>query len=82
MESCNAAMGAGRVIGSFSYLSLGMEIKRARQKSGVSQAALARGIGTSQAHISKLERGMLNPTVELLNRIASHLAMRVSIRIE
>ena len=82
MENGNAAIRAERSGDAFSYTLLGMEIKRARRQSGYSQAALARGIGTSQAHISKLERGLLNPTVELLYRIASHLDMRVSITLE
>lgn len=61
---------------------IGSAVKNARRGKGVSQMELARRVGTSQAHISRLERGGLNPTVELLYRIATEMEMKVTISFE
>ncbi len=45
-------------------------VLRARLKAGISQAALAKRAGTTQAVISRLESGDGNPSAELIGRVA------------
>jgi transcriptional regulator with XRE-family HTH domain len=51
----------------------GMAIRRARQRAGVAQAALAARLGVSTAYVSKLEAGRSNPTIGMLARVAAAL---------
>jgi transcriptional regulator with XRE-family HTH domain len=44
-------------------------IRRARAAAGLTQAGLARRLGTSQPAIAKLERPGANPTVRTLDRV-------------
>lgn len=50
-----------------------------RKKLGISQAELAKTIGTDQARISRLEKGTLNPTIDFLKRIAEGLGQELHI---
>ncbi|MGL5054435.1 MAG: helix-turn-helix domain-containing protein [Fusobacteriaceae bacterium] len=52
---------------------------RARKELGISQAELAKTIGTDQARISRLEKGTLNPTIDFLKRIAEGLGQDLHI---
>ena len=52
----------------------------ARKQAGLTQAELASRIGADKGYISRLERGMLNPTVSTLYRIASAMGYRVELR--
>lgn len=61
-------------------LNLGYQIFLARESAGMTQGELARKIGTTQSNISRLEQGNYNFTVDMLERIAS--ALRVRLRIE
>ncbi|MGI9021021.1 MAG: helix-turn-helix domain-containing protein [Solirubrobacterales bacterium] len=54
----------------------GVTIRRARTRSGISQRELARRAGTSQAAISRIERGLEEPTVERLGQILAGLGWR------
>ncbi|MDR3037002.1 MAG: helix-turn-helix transcriptional regulator, partial [Coriobacteriales bacterium] len=54
----------------------------ARQKSNLSQKELAQKMGTSQANISKLENGELNPSIGFLDRLAKACDMRLVVGIE
>ncbi|WP_370081360.1 multiprotein-bridging factor 1 family protein [Streptacidiphilus sp. MAP12-16] len=45
-------------------------IRERRQGLGWSQAQLARAAGTGQAVVSRIEAGHLNPTVDMLGRLA------------
>jgi len=55
---------------------------RAREKSGVSQAELARRVGTRQSVISRLERGAFSKaTLETIKKVADALDMRVEIKL-
>ena len=45
------------------------EIKRLRQKVGISQTALAKKAGVSQAHIAKIESGKVDPRFSTVERI-------------
>jgi transcriptional regulator with XRE-family HTH domain len=43
--------------------------REARQRHGLTQRALARRAGTTQAWVSAIERGRAQPTVEMLRRL-------------
>lgn len=51
----------------------------ARKASGLTQKELAAKTGVDQADISKLECGISNPTVSMLNRLAQGMDMRLAI---
>jgi len=42
-----------------------------RRKSNLTQKELARKLDTKQSAISRLERGMINPTMTFLNKLAT-----------
>jgi predicted transcriptional regulator len=55
---------------------------KAREKTGISQAELARRVGTKQSVISRLERGAFSKaTLETIKKVADALDMRVEIRL-
>ena len=56
-------------------------ISEARAKAGISQRELALRTGINQSDISKLERGIGNPPVGILNRLASAMGMKLNIQI-
>ena len=51
----------------------------ARLEKGLTQKELAKIVGTSQANISKLEHGTMNPSMEMVQRVADGLGFRISI---
>lgn len=53
----------------------------ARAKTGISQKELADLTGIDQSDISKIERGIANPSVNTLNRIAVALGAKLTISI-
>lgn len=55
------------------------QVIEARAKLGWTQTELAKKVGTSQANISKIEHAEMNPTIELMNRIAQGLDMQLQI---
>lgn len=58
-------------------------IIKAREKSGISQAELARRLGTKQSVISRLERGAFSKaTLETIKKFADALDMRLVIKLE
>ncbi len=50
---------------------LGQDIKRYRQANMISQRTLAEKVGTTQAHIARIENGQANPTLKMIVRIAA-----------
>ena len=56
-------------------------VMMARTKSGLSQKELAEKTGIDQSDISKIERGVGNPSIKTLDRIAKALDMELSIMI-
>ncbi|MEW1914651.1 helix-turn-helix transcriptional regulator [Kitasatospora sp. NPDC085895] len=54
-------------------------IRQRREELGWSQARLASAAGTGQAVVSRIESGHLNPTVDMLRRLAS--AMNTELRL-
>lgn len=57
-------------------------VTKARLSKGLTQADLSAASGISQSDISKLERGVYNPSVKLLQKIADALEMELKITIE
>jgi transcriptional regulator with XRE-family HTH domain len=55
-------------------------VKRARLEAGLTQAGLARHLGTSQAAVAKLERPGANPTIRTLERVMGAAGMRLEVR--
>lgn len=51
----------------------GALLRQARDRHAVTQASLAARAGTSQAAISRIERGVVSPTVETLRRLCDAL---------
>jgi DNA-binding XRE family transcriptional regulator len=51
----------------------------ARIQQGFTQAELVARVGTSQANISKLEHGGLNPSLEMAQRIADGLGKKLTV---
>lgn len=58
---------------------LAREIIRARVQAKMTQTELAEKAGTSQVVISRLENGRMNPSVNLLKRVAKGLGKHVTI---
>lgn len=56
---------------------LGQRIQRLRRQLNVSQGEFAKTIHKTSAHLSKIERGIKTPSLELLFRIADNLQVPV-----
>jgi ribosome-binding protein aMBF1 (putative translation factor) len=52
-----------------------------RLKKGLTQAALAKKVGTKQSAISRLERGSYNPSVAFLRKLSDALGAKLLISI-
>jgi transcriptional regulator with XRE-family HTH domain len=61
---------------------IGRLVREARERSAISQRSLARRAGTSQAAISRIERGLEQPTFERLEQILAGLGWRPGITLE
>ena len=57
---------------------LGMRIRYLRKKKGLSQEDLALDSGINKNYLSDLERGMRNPTVNILEKLAVTLEVSLS----
>lgn len=57
-------------------------LREARKRSRISQRELARRAGTTQAAISRIERGLERPTLERLEQILAGLGWRPVIALE
>lgn len=55
-------------------------ILEARMKKGITQAMLAKRMGTTQSAISRLEKGNVSPTVDFLKKLADATDTRLDIR--
>jgi transcriptional regulator with XRE-family HTH domain len=52
-------------------------IREVRERHGLDQRALARRAGTSQGQISKIERGVVSPSVSTVERLLAVLGERL-----
>lgn len=60
---------------------LGSQVRVCRTRAGLTQAQLARRLGTSQARISRVERGIETPHVQFLVELCRTLNADIQIRI-
>lgn len=58
---------------------LGEEIKESRLNAGLSQEALALAAGVDRTYVSQLERGVANPSLNILYRISKVLEAELQI---
>ena len=58
---------------------LAVKLRRARERSGLSQEALALTAGVDRTYVSQLERGVANPSLLILGRIAQALEAEIVI---
>ncbi len=58
---------------------LGVNLAKAREQAGVTQKELADKVHIYQGDISKIERGVANPSVKTLQRLAEGMGMKVKI---
>ncbi|MGV7962834.1 helix-turn-helix transcriptional regulator [Photorhabdus tasmaniensis] len=56
----------------------GQRVRHLRQSSGMSQEAFADKCGIDRTYISGIERGIRNPTLEIINIIASGLQIELT----
>jgi predicted transcriptional regulator len=68
----------GRLTPRYALISKLIEV---RIKNGVSQADLAKKIGTKQSAIARLESGRVNPTIDFLDKISIALGSKLEIQI-
>src|SRR6478735_2440606 len=54
-------------------------MRKARQRHGLSQAALAFRAGTDQAAVSRIERGEVSPTVDTVERLLAAMGEQLEI---
>lgn len=59
---------------------LGDAVLKARIKKGWSQEQLAEAIGTKQANISRIESGLSNPTLAVIQKLSNVLDFQVDIK--
>lgn len=57
---------------------LGKNIKKARRKSGLTQQQVAERSGIHVSYYSRIERGVVNPSVEVLKSISKTLKVKSS----
>lgn len=60
-------------------MSLGTELRKAREKVGMTQEGLAFAAALDRSYISLLEHDRKSPTVETLNRLSAALGVRASV---
>jgi transcriptional regulator with XRE-family HTH domain len=60
-------------------MTIGMALRRLREKAGMSQLDLAKRSGVAQGYISELEAGQKdNPTLPTLRKLAAALRVKVT----
>ena len=60
---------------------ISLELVRARQRAGLSQAELAERMGTSQSAIARLESGRTLPSAKTLIRFAEATKSKIELRL-
>lgn len=63
------------------YVMAGNAVAAARAKKGLSQKQLSEATGIDQSDLSKIERGVANPSIGTLNRIAEALDAQLIVSI-
>lgn len=57
---------------------IGRNIKKARKKIKLTQNELAENVGVHVSYISRIERGVVNPSIEVISNIAKALKVKSS----
>jgi transcriptional regulator with XRE-family HTH domain len=60
----------------------GQVLRHARAERGLDQAELARRAGTTQAYVSRVERGVVSPSVLTLTRLLNAMGLRLGATLE
>jgi transcriptional regulator with XRE-family HTH domain len=60
---------------------IGVQVADLRRESGATQRALAQAAGTDQAHVSRIERGLVGASVDLLVVISAALGADLGVRL-
>ena len=63
-------------------LEVAYEIVRLRKRSNITQAQLAKKIGTTQSNIARMEKGQQNFTVSTLDKVAGVFGKKLEINFE
>lgn len=58
------------------------QIIRARKEQNITQAELARRVGTQKSNISRLESGNYNPSLDFLIKVSESLGRKLSIHLD
>ena len=58
------------------------QIIKARKEQNITQAELAKRVGTQKSNISRLESGNYNPSLDFLVKVAESLGKNLSIQIK
>jgi len=56
---------------------LGDNIRRIRQEKGMSQGDISRALDMDRGYISRVEKGIKNPTIDTLSKIANALKVNI-----
>ncbi len=54
----------------------GQNVRRVRQEKGMTLEALAHEVGLAYSYVGQIERGQRNPTLDVVERIASALEVQ------
>jgi transcriptional regulator with XRE-family HTH domain len=65
-----------------STVNAGQLLREARVERGLDQADLARRAGTTQAYVSRIERGVVSPSLETLGRLLHAMGLRLRLGTE
>lgn len=57
---------------------IGKNIKKAREEKGLTQEELAQKVEVHVSYISRIERGVVNPSIEVIENIAKVLKVKSS----
>lgn len=57
------------------------QIIKARREMNISQAELAKRVGTQRSNISRLESGNYNPSLDFLIKVSEALGKNISVRL-
>jgi len=60
-------------------LTFGLQVKTAREKSGLTQVEVAKKAGMTVNYFAMIERGEVNPSFEKIKSIASVLKLKITI---
>jgi transcriptional regulator with XRE-family HTH domain len=63
-------------------MNAGRLLREARLERGLDQADLARRAGTTQAYVSRIERGVVSPSLETLGRLLHAMGLRLRLGTE